>query len=132
MFRLPCCLAAWAAAAVFAQPPAAPKKPVTDVYHGVQVTDDYRWLENYSDPAVRAWSDAENKYARKYLDALPLRDHLSEELKKLYTRTTQRYFGLTPRKGTLFAVKVAPPAEQPILVTLKPADAPDPARAVVD
>jgi prolyl oligopeptidase len=126
------CLAAFFGAAALAQPPVTAKKPATDVYHGTQVTDDYRWLENYSDPAVRAWSDAENKYARKYLDALPLRDHLSEELKKLYTRTTQRYFGLTPRKGTLFAVKVAPPAEQPILVTLKSADDPDSARAVVD
>lgn len=73
MFRIPCWLAALAAATVFAQPPVAPKKPVTDVYHGVQVTDDYRWLENYSDPAVRAWSDAENKYARKNLDSLPMR-----------------------------------------------------------
>jgi prolyl oligopeptidase len=53
-----------------AQPPPSPKKPVTDVYNGVSVTDDYRWLENYSDPAVRAWSDAQNKYASKYLDSL--------------------------------------------------------------
>src|ERR1700680_2091482 len=115
MFRLPYCLVVWTAAALFAQPPVAPKKPVTDVYHGVQVTDDYRWLENYSDPAVRAWSDAQNKYARKYLDALPMRATFAGELKRLAEHPTLRYFGLTLRQGVLFAVKVQPPAEQPML-----------------
>src|SRR5450631_1013026 len=132
MFRLRFCLAALAATASFAQPPATPKKPVTDVYHGVQVTDDYRWLENYSDPAVRAWSDSQNKYARKYLDALPLRAALSDELKRLTSHPTLRYFGLTVRQGILFAVKRQPPAEQPMLVTLKSADQPDSERVVVD
>ncbi len=132
MFRLPCCLAALAAATAFAQPPAAPKKPVTDVYHGVQVTDDYRWLENYSDPAVHAWSDAENKYARKYLDSLPLRATFAAELKRLADHPTLRYFGLTMRQGVLFGLKAQPPAEQPLLVTLKSADQPDSERAVLD
>ena len=132
MFRLPCCLAALAAATAFAQPPAAPKKPVTDVYHGVQVTDDYRWLENNSDPAVRAWSDAENKYARKYLDSLPMRATFAAELKRLADHPTLRYFGLTVRQGVLFAVKAQPPAEQPMLVTLKSADQPDSERVLVD
>ena len=36
--------------------PEAPKKPVTDTYHGIQVADDYRWLEDDRDPAVKAWS----------------------------------------------------------------------------
>ena len=121
-----------AAALAFAQPPGTQKKPVIEVYHGVSVTDDYRWLENYSDPAVRAWSDAQNKYARKFLDALPMRDHLAEELKKLYTFPTLRYFGLTPRNGVLFAVKAEPGAEQPILVTLKSPDEPDTSRPIVD
>ena len=132
MFRLPCCLAALAAATAFAQPPAAPKKPVTDVYHGVQVTDDYRWLENYSDPAVRAWSDAENKYARKYLDSLPMRATFAAELKRLADHPTLRYFRLTARQGVLFAVKAQPPAEQPMLVTMKSADQPDSERVLVD
>ena len=39
-----------------AGPPATPKKPVTDVYHGVKVVDDYRRLEDINDPAVRAGS----------------------------------------------------------------------------
>jgi prolyl oligopeptidase len=132
MFRLPCCLAVLVATASFAQPPATPKKPVTDLYHGVQVTDDYRWLENYSDPAVRAWSAAQNKHARKYLDAIPLRTALSDQLKKLFSYPTLRYFGLNERQGILFALKAQPPAEQPMIVTLKSADQPDSERVVVD
>ena len=30
----------------FAQPPLTPKRPVVDTYHGVKITDDYRWLED--------------------------------------------------------------------------------------
>jgi prolyl oligopeptidase len=96
------------------------------------VTDDYRWLENYSDPAVRRWSDAQNKYACEYLDALPTRAAFAEELKRLEEHPTHRYFELTVRQGVLFAVKVQPPAEQPMLVTLKSVDQPDSESVVVD
>ena len=36
-----------------AAPPAAARVPVTDEYHGVKVVDDYRWLEDGSDPKVK-------------------------------------------------------------------------------
>ena len=42
--------------------PNTARKPVTDTYHGVAVAEDYRWLENWDDPAVRAWSDSENAH----------------------------------------------------------------------
>ncbi len=124
------CLAVTSGA--LAQPPAAPKKPVTDVYNGVSVTDDYRWLENYSDPAVRAWTEAENGYARKYLDALPMRATISDELKKLYSQPSPRYFSLYAASGLLFALKNQPPKEQPLLVALKSADDPASERVILD
>ena len=114
-----------------AQPPATPRKPVTDVYQGVAVTDDYRWLENYSDPAVRDWSDAQNRYARKYLE-LPVRGALYEELKQLYSHPSARYTDLRASGDLLFALKTQPPLEQPLLVTLKSADDPASERVVVD
>jgi prolyl oligopeptidase len=115
----------------FAQPP-TPKKPVTDVYHGVSVTDDYRWLENYSDPSVKAWSDSQNRYARHTLDALPMRATVLEELKKLYSAPSPSYNGLISRPGALFAMKVQPPKEQPLLVVLKSADDRDSERVILD
>jgi prolyl oligopeptidase len=113
-------------------PPPAPKKPVTDVYHGVSVTDDYRWLENPSDPTVRAWSDAQNQFARKFLDALPARTALYDELKRLYSQPSPRYSLLQTRPGALFALKNQPPLEQPLLVLLKSPDDLDSERVIVD
>ena len=34
-------------------PPSAARRPVSDRYFEVEVVDDYRWLENGADPAVR-------------------------------------------------------------------------------
>ena len=107
---------------MLAQPPTAPKKAVTGTYHGVTVTDDYRWLENASDPAVKAWSDAENRTARQYLDALPSRAAAYEQLKKLYSQQSPRYYSLEYHRGLLFAMKTQPPKEQPLLVVLKSPD----------
>ena len=118
--------------ALLAQPPVTPKRPMTDTYHGVAVTDDYRWLENSSDPAVKAWSDAQNQVARKYLDGLPARAAAYEELKKLYSQQSVRYSDLTYRRGVLFAMKTQPPKEQPALVTLKSAEDPASERMIVD
>ena len=54
-----------------AAPPSTKKQPVKDIYHGVTVTDDYRWLEDWNNKDVKAWSDAQNAYARGVLDKLP-------------------------------------------------------------
>ena len=61
--------------AIFAERvPETPTKPVTTEYHGVTVEDPYQWLENDEDSQVKAWSDAQNQRARKYLDSLPDRN----------------------------------------------------------
>jgi prolyl oligopeptidase len=118
--------------AIVAQPPATPQRPVTDEYHGVKVVDNYRWLEDRSDPAVQAWSGAQNAYARRYLDALPGRPALYEQLKQLYTQPTARYSRLDSRAGVLFAMRFQPPKEQPALVALHSVDDPDSASVIVD
>ena len=44
--------------ALRADEPATPKKPVIDQYHSIKVIDNYRWLDNAADPAVKKWIDA--------------------------------------------------------------------------
>ena len=114
------------------RPPAAPKRPVTDEYQGVKVTEDYRYLENISDPAVQQWSDAENQYARNYLDNLPSRTPIIDRLKELHAGISSDYFGLQYKNGMLFALKSQPPKEQPFLITLKSADDTASARVILD
>jgi prolyl oligopeptidase len=99
-----------------------PKKPVTDEYRGIKVQDDYQWLENDSDPAVKAWSDAQNQKTRDYIDKLPDRAVLEKQLTEWYAKTSPSYFGIVSRPGILFALKFQPPKQQQMLVTLASAN----------
>ncbi len=112
--------------------PGTPKKPVTDEYYGVKVTEDYRWLENFNDPAVRTWSDEENEYARAFLGSLPSRDEIYEKLREINDRQSPSYNSLRYCNGLFFALKSRPPKQQPFLVTLKSTDDLSSEQAVLD
>ncbi len=92
--------------------------PVTDTYHGVEVVDNYRWLEDGSVPEVMHWDEAQTAYTRWYLDKLPFRDAIAQRLQELYMESSPDYFRLHYQSGKLFAIKEQPPREQPMLVTL--------------
>jgi len=111
--------------------PAAPKKPVTDEYHGVKITDDYRWLEDLDDPATKKWLDAENAYSRAYLGKLTARRSILARLTQLYTRGP-KYFGLTARGDLLFAMKDQPPKNHAMLVVMRSPGDPVTERVLVD
>ena len=113
-------------------PPATPKRPVIDEYQGVKVTDDYRWLENWDDPAVKQWSAAENARTREYFDQLPARPLIRERLKQLAAGESAAYSDLQFRGGTLFAIRYQPPQQQPTLVALRSADDPAGAKVIFD
>jgi prolyl oligopeptidase len=109
-----------------------PKKPVTDTYDKVKVTDDYRWLENFDDPAVKQWADAQNAAARSFLDALPDRDALSRELRQVFQPAKARYFPIEQRGGKIFAMKSDRQHQHQIVVTLGSLDDPASERTVLD
>jgi len=102
--------------------PATPKHPVTDDYHGVRVTDDYRWLENGKSPEVIAWTEAENAHARAMLDPLPMHAEIAQFLKALDKASSPSYYSLDIRGGVLFAMNFEPGKQQPMLVTLSSPD----------
>src|SRR5262245_7222655 len=117
---------------VVAMPPETPKKPVTDTYHGVKVIDDYRWLEDWNDPAVQKWSDAENVFARAFLDHLPHVAEIRARVTEIMSARIVSYGALEYRQGKYFAIKREPPKQQPFLIVLASPDAPQEARILVD
>ncbi len=112
--------------------PLAAVRPATHDYFGVTVKDDFEWLETAGDPQEKAWVAAENAYSRKALDAMPARAALHARLTTLMSSTSSAYSGLVERGGVIFALKNAPPKQQPLLVTLKSVDDPTTEHVVYD
>jgi prolyl oligopeptidase len=117
---------------VAAGPPATRKQAVTDTYHGVEVSEDYRWLENWDDPEVRQWSDAQNVYARSILGVLPHMAEIRARLSAILSAQTVDYQSVHHAGGQLFAMKRQPPKQQSFLVVMKSAGEPQSERVLVD
>src|SRR5208282_1655652 len=66
-----------------AAPPPTQAEPVTEVLHGVEVTDPYRWLEDQNSPRTRAWLKEQTAYTRAYFDAIPGREQVRERVREL-------------------------------------------------
>jgi len=60
-----------------------------DTYHGTQVRDPFRWLEDEDSPETRSWIEEQNKVTREYLDDLPGRERIQERLEQLWNH--ERY-----------------------------------------
>jgi prolyl oligopeptidase len=63
--------------------PDAPRGTVTDNYFGTVVADPYRWMEDVDSPQTTAWVKAEGDLTRAYLDAIPQRDAIRNDYRKL-------------------------------------------------
>ena len=100
------------------QPPSAAKRPVTDMYHGVPVVDNYRWLENSSNTEVKNWVAEENRYTREVLGRLPNREALRAELSAAFQKRGVVYGQLQWAGGKLFGLRFSPGRQQPELVML--------------
>jgi prolyl oligopeptidase len=121
-----------AAAVTVPPPPPTPAGDTVDVVQGTKVADPYRWLEDAKDPKVEAWSDLQNARTRAYLDALPERAGVKNELTRLITATSPSYSNLTARGSVVFAYYNDPAKQQPSLVTLNASADPASRKVVLD
>ena len=98
--------------------PSTIKRPVTDVFDGVTVRDDYRWLEELNDANVKAWAERQNERAQKFLDALPGRAQLAAQIKKLISSIPPGFSNVQLVTGKIFAFKFDPAKQQQFIVVL--------------
>ncbi|MBI3464305.1 MAG: S9 family peptidase [Planctomycetes bacterium] len=108
------------------------KKPVVDVYHGTTITDEYRWLEDWSNPVVQTWSHDQNAHTRKVLDDLPSAAGIRQRITELEHAVSSVWWDLDERHGTLFAMKYQPEKQKPFLVVMASPDEPASEKVLVD
>jgi prolyl oligopeptidase len=65
------------------QYPQTRKVDHVDTYHGTQVPDPYRWLEDDTSPETAAWVQAQNKVTFPYLEKIPFRAALQKRVIQL-------------------------------------------------
>lgn len=93
-------LAAPAFAADLPQPPIAEKTQWMETRHGEQVTDDYRWLQEKTNPAVIEYLNAENSYTAAMTEGIkPFADTLYKEFKD---RTVPADLSVPARRGDYY------------------------------
>ncbi|WNG39221.1 S9 family peptidase [Archangium violaceum] len=79
--------------------PLARKDAVVDNYHGTEVADPYRWLENPDSPESRQWIEAENQLTFGYLEKIPVRARIKQRMTELWD---YEKYGLPSREGSRY------------------------------
>jgi prolyl oligopeptidase len=110
-------------ASAAAGPPLAEVQPITEMFHGTKVIDDYRWLEDGANPETVKWVAAEMRYTRALLDPLPGREAIHKRLTELLSignvtapQIAGKYYFYTRREGM---------QNQPVLYVREGADGKD-------
>jgi len=109
-----------------------PRVPMTTSYHGVDVTEEYRWLEDASSPESIAWTQTQQRLTRAYFDAIPWREALGTRVEQVLRGERTAYKWLASGGSTFFALKEQTPRQQPFLVALTDLYATETERIVVD
>lgn len=102
--------------------PDCSKETVKDTFYGVEVSEDYRWLEDLNDPQVREWTDSQNRYTHDYLARLKGIEPIREQVTAILSDASVSYYGIHYQAGRFFALKDQPPQQQPYLITFSDLD----------
>ncbi|MFU8861945.1 MAG: prolyl oligopeptidase family serine peptidase [Cyclonatronaceae bacterium] len=108
--------------------PESKKLDVVDDYHGTEVADPYRWLEDPNAEDTKAWVRAQNDVTFPYLKSLPGRDRIESRLTTLWDYP--RYSTPAKRGGHYFYSYNDGLQNQSVLYTIESLD--DEPRVLLD
>jgi prolyl oligopeptidase len=104
-------------------PPLSEQEPVTEILHGVPVTDAYRWLEDQDSPRTRLWIEEQTRYARNYLHAIRGREPIRRRIREFLA--VEAHDSLQKVGNRYFFRKRLPHQEQPRIYMRNGADGED-------
>ena len=118
-----------------------PRVAVSTTYHGVTVSEDYRWLEDAASEQTAAWTAAQNAATSEFLQSRPAYAAVRQRAEQIATAASTAwgrhafesdYEG--PRKAgfAYFILQRRPPRQQPFLLMLPDIDDTAGARVLVD
>lgn len=96
--------------------PASRRSHQVDTYHGIEIPDPYRWLEDPKSDETLGWIEAQNRVTADYLAQLPGRERLRQRLTALWNY--ERYSPPFKRGGRYFFYKNDGLQNQSVLYTL--------------
>jgi prolyl oligopeptidase len=87
---------------------------VTEILHGVEIADPYRWLEDQT-PRTRIWLEEQTAYTRAYLDTIQGREQIRERVAELmvFKEVISEPWNVDDR---YFFLKRQEDREQPVIV----------------
>ena len=114
-----------------ARPPAAPRRPTSQVLHGDERTDDYAWMRHTDDPELLAYLDAENAWCEAQTAHLAeLRAAVERELAAALP--DEDVSAPRTRAGWEYRVRRPAGAQYPVHVRRRPATGADADQVVLD
>ena len=81
--------------------PETAREGVVDNYHGTEIADPYRWLEDDNSERTAEWVKAQNEVTFGYLNSLPQRKAIRERLEELWNYPTQ---GAPAKRGEWYYI----------------------------
>lgn len=104
-------------------PPPTRRAEIRDTFHGVEIADAYRWLEDQDSAETRAWIDAQNAYTHAQLMGRPERKVIASRLAELMR--VDHTGAPIERGGRYFLSKKKAADDLPILYVRTSLDGPD-------
>ncbi len=93
--------------------PKAEKRPVSEVLHGVEITDPYRWLEEVENEEAARWAQAQGEYTEEVLAESGVREALRKRLAQLMS--TSEVGSPAVRGDRVFYLRRGRDQDQPVL-----------------
>jgi prolyl oligopeptidase len=97
--------------------PVTAKVAQTDNYHGTDIADPYRWLEDANSAQTKKWVDAQNAVTQAWLGQIPQREAIRQRLTRLWNY--ERYSVPSKEGGRYFYRRNDGLQNQSVLYTMK-------------